>query len=284
LFADAVDRQVVVDRETAKVRLVCPLSRAAMCSELLADALLAPGFEPRAVDTIRNQHRVRLGDARTDPEMASRALFSRGAYGVHPHAHAVEGALGPLEVLSPAMVRAHYRRTVRRDSVRLRVTGPAEVTSGLLESLDDLANSLPVGPSQDRPLPDPPRGGRVLTMDVAGAFTGITIGGACDASLPAVQARLASLAGLPSAAEVNASQTGWSVSLPLAAQGTEAAALTDLLEGLGTLAHGDTSGACLSRSNWVLAIAGPAVEDLDLADVYEKVGAVSRVNVEDVIR
>ncbi len=109
---------------------------------LLREALVAPRFDPEAVERVRDQVLSGLRSDETDPDaIASRAFFAQAFEG-HPYARPVEGTLESVAALDAADLRAAWRAALVRDRLFVAVVG-AISPEELAPLLDRLFGDLP---------------------------------------------------------------------------------------------------------------------------------------------
>ena len=121
---------------------------------LLRDALVAPRFDPEAVERVRGQVLAGLAAAETDPEAIARATLAGLAYPGHPYGTPIEGTAESVAALDADDLRAAHARALTRDRVHVGVTGDvtAEALGPILDALlGELprAEGAPVGPAAD---------------------------------------------------------------------------------------------------------------------------------------
>jgi len=119
--------------------------------DLLADALLAPTFDPRDVELERRVILAELELVEDDPAELVEELLLEGAWGRHPLARPVIGTADTLARLKPSILRRHHATLLRPGRVVAAVAGdvdPAEVCARLAR----LPLSLPPTPPRLPPL------------------------------------------------------------------------------------------------------------------------------------
>lgn len=102
--------------------------------DLLADAILAPTFDPHDVDLERRVIQAELELVEDDPAELVEELLLEAAWGRHPLARPVIGTTDTLARLKPSILRRHHAAVVRPGRLVAAVAGdvdPAEVTARL---------------------------------------------------------------------------------------------------------------------------------------------------------
>ena len=110
--------------------------------ELLRKSIVAPSFEPAALERVREQVLTGLRSDAKDPDEIARRTFDAMAYGDHPYATPYEGTIESVAALSRDDMLAAHKAVFARDRLYVGATGditPEEL--GLL--LDALLGALP---------------------------------------------------------------------------------------------------------------------------------------------
>ena len=110
---------------------------------LLRAALVAPSFDPVAIERVRTQVIQGLEGDATDPQTIAGNTFAELAYGDHPYATSLDGTVESVAGLTRDDLLAAHRAVLVRDRVSIGVSGditPEEL--GVL--LDTLLGDLPL--------------------------------------------------------------------------------------------------------------------------------------------
>lgn len=118
--------------------------------ELLRQSLIAPRFDPDAIERVRGQVLSGIRSAQKDPsEIASEAFYSM-LFGDHPYGTPHEGSEDSVQGLTRADMLSAHRATLVRD--RVYVSAAGDISADELAALmDELLSDLPMS---NAPLPD----------------------------------------------------------------------------------------------------------------------------------
>lgn len=128
--------------------------------ELLRKALVAPRFDPQALERVRGQVLSTIASDEKDPRAIANRTFDRLAFGDHPYGHAPDGTRESVTALTRDDILAAHAATIARDRLYVGVVG------------DITAEAL--GPLLDRLLGDLPAEGAPMPDDVAVQLAGGT--------------------------------------------------------------------------------------------------------------
>lgn len=129
-------------------------------ASLLRQALVAPRFDPAAVDRVRGQVLSIIASDAQDPNAIAGDTFAALAYGDHPYGASINGTAESVAALTPDDLRAAKARVMARD--RLYVSAVGDITPSELGALlDTLLGALPATGA-----PMPPRADLRLTGGV----------------------------------------------------------------------------------------------------------------------
>lgn len=136
-------------------------------TQLLAEALTAPDFDPPAIARVRGQMLASIAEEKNDPRtVAARAWYAR-AFPDHPYGTPTDGTLESVAAISRADLVAAHRRLLTRSNARIGVVG-AIGPEAAGRMVDRLLAGLDQGtPRAPEPAPGaPPPGVEVIEMDV----------------------------------------------------------------------------------------------------------------------
>lgn len=109
---------------------------------LLRESLVAPRFDPTAIDRVRAQVVSLIRSSRKDPRDMAGNAFGALVYGDHPYGRPVEGTPESVEGLTRDDLVAAHRAALARDRVYVSAVG--DITEEQLAVLlDDLLGDLP---------------------------------------------------------------------------------------------------------------------------------------------
>jgi len=110
--------------------------------ELLRKSIVAPSFEPAALERVREQVLTGLRSDAKDPDEIARRTFDAMAYGDHPYATPYEGTIESVAALSRDDMLAAHKAVFARDRLYVGATG--DITPEELGPLlDALLGALP---------------------------------------------------------------------------------------------------------------------------------------------
>ena len=142
---------------------------------LLRQALLAPRFDPDAIERVRGQVLARINANALDPEDTSYRTFSALAFGDHPYGSAVEGTEESVTALTRDDLVDAKDRVMARD--RLYVSAVGDIDAATLAGLlDDLLGDLPAEGAPMPPKAQPALAGGVTVVDFDTPQSAITFG------------------------------------------------------------------------------------------------------------
>jgi zinc protease len=118
---------------------------------LLRQALLAPRFDPEAIERVRGQVLANIRSDAKDPEALANRHFDAAAFGDHPYGSSGDGTLDSVAALTRDDILAAHQGALARDRMYVAAVGDISAQElGLL--LDDLLGALP---ATGAPLPGP---------------------------------------------------------------------------------------------------------------------------------
>ncbi|MGG7644725.1 M16 family metallopeptidase [Rhodovulum sp. YNF3179] len=118
--------------------------------ELLRKALVAPRFDPQALERVRGQVLSTIASDEKDPRTIANRTFDRLAFGDHPYGHAPDGTRESVTALTRDDILAAHAATIARDRLYVGVVG--DITAEALGPLlDRLLGDLP---AEGAPMPD----------------------------------------------------------------------------------------------------------------------------------
>ncbi|KAA0913309.1 insulinase family protein [Aquicoccus porphyridii] len=122
---------------------------------LLRESLIAPRFDPDAIDRVRGQMLSSIRSDEKDPRAIAGRVFDAAVYGDHPYGTPLDGTVDSVSTLTRDDLIAAHRGALARD--RLHVSAVGDITADELGTLlDRLLGDLPeVG--ADLPGPAAPR-------------------------------------------------------------------------------------------------------------------------------
>lgn len=122
---------------------------------LLRESLIAPRFDPDAIDRVRGQMLSSIRSDEKDPRAIAGRVFDATVYGDHPYGTPLDGTVDSVSALTRDDLIAAHRGALARD--RLYVSAVGDITADELGTLlDRLLGDLPeVG--ADLPGPAAPR-------------------------------------------------------------------------------------------------------------------------------
>ena len=142
---------------------------------LLRQALLAPRFDPDAIERVRGQVLARINANALDPEDTSYRTFSALAFGDHPYGSAVEGTEESVTALTRDDLVDAKDRVMARD--RLYVSAVGDIDAATLAGLlDDLLGDLPAEGAPMPPKAQPALAGGVTVVEFDTPQSAITFG------------------------------------------------------------------------------------------------------------
>lgn len=110
--------------------------------DLLRQALVAPRFDPAAVERVRGQVRSIIQADANDPQDKGSAAWDKSIYGDHPYATSLNGTIDSVAALTRDDLIAAKDRVMARDRVFVAATG--DITpADLGKLLDRLLGDLP---------------------------------------------------------------------------------------------------------------------------------------------
>ncbi len=128
------------DEITIKARILSENRDEAVA--LLRDSLIAPRFDPEAVERIRGQMGSVIRSNLTDPQKMASAGLSKLVYGDHPYAHPEEGTVESINALTRADLEHAHQVGMTRDKITVGAVG--DITADELKTLlDTLLGDLP---------------------------------------------------------------------------------------------------------------------------------------------
>jgi zinc protease len=138
-----------VDGVSVSTRFLTENRDAAMA--LLKQALVAPRFDPDALERVRGQVLAGLRADEKDPEAIATALLDARIYGDHPYGSNGDGTIASVTALTRDDILAAHQGSMARD--RIYVAAVGDITAAELGPLlDSLLGELPA-----TGLPQPPR-------------------------------------------------------------------------------------------------------------------------------
>jgi zinc protease len=127
-IADALDRLFAnlsgsSSVDFSSLQLSVPVAALAEALPLMADAAERPTFPKEALDAMRQQRLVALGNARGDPDAIAAAAFARGVYGSSGRVAGPIGTADSLNALTPDALRRFHQSAYRPSNSTLIVVG-----------------------------------------------------------------------------------------------------------------------------------------------------------------
>ena len=134
--------------------------------DLLRASLVAPRFDPQAIERVRAQALSAIRSDQQDPGVLASRAFDRLAFGDHPYATPADGTLESVQALTREDLVAAHDAALARDRVVVGAAGDISAEE-LGRLLDDLLGDLP---AEGAPLPvdvavEMPGGTRVVEFD-----------------------------------------------------------------------------------------------------------------------
>lgn len=109
---------------------------------LLKGAMVAPRFDPEAVDRVKGQVTSMLRSDLKDPNEIARAAFDKAAFGDHPYGSALSGTVESVEALTRDDLLIAHADTMTQDRVYVSAVG--DITAQELGTImDELLSELP---------------------------------------------------------------------------------------------------------------------------------------------
>ncbi|MDT8329130.1 MAG: pitrilysin family protein, partial [Roseovarius sp.] len=133
---------------------------------LLRDSLVAPRFDPDAIERVRGQITSIIQSSQKDPRDLVGLSFDRLVFGAHPYGSSLNGTLESVAALSRDDIIAAHRASLVRD--RLYVSAVGDITQAELSALlDDVLGDLPAAgaPLAGEVTPNLPGGVQVVDYD-----------------------------------------------------------------------------------------------------------------------
>ncbi|RXV62652.1 peptidase M16 [Roseovarius sp. A46] len=143
--------------DTVSVSAQFLTERRAEAVDLLRDSLIAPRFDPEAIERVRAQVLSGLRSDQTNPRSLAGRAASRLIYGDHPYGRPGEGTIESVSSLTREDIVAAHRAALARDRVHISAVGDitAEELGALLDHLlgDLPATGAPLPGEADPTLP-----------------------------------------------------------------------------------------------------------------------------------
>lgn len=118
---------------------------------LLRASLVAPRFDPLAIERVRGQVLSVIRAQASDPDAIARDTFARLAFGDHPYGSSANGTLESVAALTREDIVDAWRRAIARDRVHVAAVGDISAAE-LAALLDELLGDLP---ATGAPMPGP---------------------------------------------------------------------------------------------------------------------------------
>jgi zinc protease len=173
--------EVVADKDRVTFRLRCHRDQASLCSELFADVLTVPRFDPDAVKRLVDQAVFALHDgAAEDEEALAYEVLDDWLFEGRPYGHPSLGRWGALPGLQADDLRGFHQRLYLRAATVVGVAGAAD--EALVRAFVQRFEALPSELVVPTPLLRPPviAGRSLLVVQTASPVVGFRLGHPID--------------------------------------------------------------------------------------------------------
>jgi zinc protease len=151
-------------RDDVSISLQMLSENSAASVDLLRAALVAPRFDPVAIERVRGQVLANINSDATDPSAIAGRAFAAEAFPGHPYARPVQGTAETVAGLDRAAIQATHDATLARDRLRIAIVG--DITpEDLGPMLDHLFGDLPASGPPLPPVAEPKLPGTLKVID-----------------------------------------------------------------------------------------------------------------------